>query len=93
MRLPCIRTLVLPKIHSAQDLHHVSEEIYVAYRAHKLRSPEGPPVQLVASVESAKAMYNLGEIASWQSRWGSAMGGKLSALLVSRLNMAVRLAV
>lgn len=82
MRLPCVRTLVLPKIHSAQDLHHVSEEIYLAYRAHKYRNPDDPPVQLVASIESAKAMYNLGEIASWQSRWGAATGGKLAALLV-----------
>ncbi|RPD77769.1 citrate lyase beta subunit [Lentinus tigrinus ALCF2SS1-7] len=81
MRLPCIRTLVLPKIHSAQDLHHVSEEIFLAYRGHKYRSPDDPPVQLVASIESAKAMYNIGEIASWQSTWGAAMGGKLAALL------------
>ncbi|TFK91931.1 citrate lyase beta subunit [Polyporus arcularius HHB13444] len=81
MRLPCVRTLVLPKVHSAQDLHHVSEEIYLAYRAHKFRSPDDPPVQLVASIESAKAMYNLGEIASWQSSWGAATGGKLVALL------------
>ena len=57
----------------------------MAYRAHKFRSADDPPVQLVASVESAKAMYNLGEIASWQSTWGSAMGGKLSALLVRGL--------
>ena len=82
MRLPCIRTLVLPKVHSAQDLHHVSEEVYMAYRAHKSRSTDEPPVQLVASIESAKAMHNLGEIASWQSTWGAAQGGKLSALLV-----------
>ncbi|PIL22589.1 hypothetical protein GSI_15278 [Ganoderma sinense ZZ0214-1] len=81
LRLPWIRTFVLPKIHSAQDLHHVSEEIHIAYRAHKVRNPNGPPIQLVASIESAKAMYNLGEIASWQSLWGPAQGGKLSALL------------
>ncbi|KAI0632174.1 citrate lyase beta subunit [Trametes polyzona] len=81
MRLPCIRTLVLPKIHSAQDLDHVSEEIFVAYKGHKFRSPDSPPVQIVASIESAKAMYNLGEIAGWQSRYGPELGGKLSALL------------
>lgn len=86
LRLPCIRTLVLPKVHSVQDLHHVSEEIYIAYKAHKLRDADGPPVQLVASIESAKAMHNLGEIASWQSRWGAATGGTLAALLV-RLSM------
>ncbi|KAI0349484.1 citrate lyase beta subunit [Trametes cingulata] len=81
MRLPCIRTLVLPKIHSARDLDQVSEEILVAYKGHKFRNPEGPPVQIVASIESAKAMYNIGEIASWQSRYGPALGGRLSALL------------
>ena len=82
MRLPCVRTLVLPKIHSAQDLHFVSEHIYMTYRAHKIRNLHGPPVQLVASIESAKAMHNLSEIASWQSTWGPERGGKLAALLV-----------
>ncbi|KAI0766424.1 Pyruvate/Phosphoenolpyruvate kinase-like domain-containing protein [Trametes elegans] len=81
MRLPCIRTLVLPKVHSVQDLDHVSEEIFVTYKANKFRDPYGPPVQIVASVESAKAMYNLGAIAGWQSRYGPALGGQLSALL------------
>ncbi|KAJ2978562.1 hypothetical protein NUW54_g11267 [Trametes sanguinea] len=81
MRLPCIRTLVLPKVHSVQDLNQVSEEIFLAYKGHKFRDPDGPPVRLVASIESARAMYNLGDIASWQSQYGDALGGKLSALL------------
>ncbi|KAI0335847.1 citrate lyase beta subunit [Cubamyces sp. BRFM 1775] len=81
MRLPCIRTLVMPKIHSVHDLDQVSEEIFLAYKGHKFRNPEGPAVQIVASIESAKAMYNLGSIASWQSRYGPALGGQLSALL------------
>ncbi|KAH9854738.1 citrate lyase beta subunit [Lenzites betulinus] len=81
MRLPSIRTLVLPKIHSAQDLDHVSEEIFLAYKGHKLRNPDGLPVQIVASIESARAMHNLGEIVGWKSRYGTALGGTLSALL------------
>ncbi|KAI0826860.1 Pyruvate/Phosphoenolpyruvate kinase-like domain-containing protein [Trametes gibbosa] len=81
MRLPCIRTLVLPKIHSARDLDHVSEEIFLGYKGHKLRNPDGPHVQIVASIESAQAMHNLGEIAGWQSKYGAALGGTLSALL------------
>ncbi|KAJ8501934.1 hypothetical protein ONZ51_g301 [Trametes cubensis] len=81
MRLPCVRTLVMPKIHSAQDLDQVSEEIFLAYKGHKFRNPDGPAVQIVASIESAKAMYNLGPIASWTSRYGPALGGQLSALL------------
>ncbi|OSD07167.1 citrate lyase beta subunit [Trametes coccinea BRFM310] len=81
MRLPCIRTLVLPKVHSVQDLHQVSEEIFLAYKGHKFRDPNDPPVQIVASIESARAMYNLGAIASWQSQYGDALGGKLAALL------------
>ncbi|KAI0372224.1 citrate lyase beta subunit [Pilatotrama ljubarskyi] len=81
MRLPCIRTLVLPKIHSARDLDQVSEEIFISYKAHQFRDPDGPPVQIVASIESAKAMYNLGEIAAWKSQYGPAIGGQLSALL------------
>ncbi|CDO70149.1 hypothetical protein BN946_scf184315.g3 [Trametes cinnabarina] len=82
MRLPCIRTLVLPKVHSVQDLNQVSEEIFLAYKGHRFRAPDGPPVQIVASIESARAMYNLGQIASWQSTYGDALGGKLAALLV-----------
>ncbi|KAI9067859.1 citrate lyase beta subunit [Trametes sanguinea] len=81
MRLQCIRTLVLPKVHSVQDLNQVSEEIFLAYKGHKFRDPDGPPVRLVASIESARAMYNLGDIASWQSQYGDALGGTLSALL------------
>ncbi|KAI8986106.1 citrate lyase beta subunit [Trametes punicea] len=81
MRIPCIRTLVLPKVHSAQDLDYVSEEIFLSYKGLKLRDPNGPPIQIVASVESARATYNLGEIAGWRSKYGSAVGGKLAALL------------
>ncbi|KAI0648001.1 Pyruvate/Phosphoenolpyruvate kinase-like domain-containing protein [Trametes meyenii] len=84
IRFPCVQTLVLPKIHSVQDLDDVSESIFEGYRysgdGHS-RSPNGPPINIVASIESAKAMHNLGTIAGWQSRYGHAFGGRLSALL------------
>ncbi|KAF7965642.1 hypothetical protein HWV62_42428 [Athelia sp. TMB] len=77
--IPSIRTLVLPKIHSAQDLHHVSREIYTARRT----GPSGrAPLSIVASIESARALWALGDIAGWKSEYGPDLGGKLSALLV-----------
>ncbi|KAH9933126.1 citrate lyase beta subunit, partial [Epithele typhae] len=81
LSFPCVRTLVLPKIHSAQDLHYISEQIHAASQRHAFRKSGSPPVRLVASVESARAMYNLGEIAAWKSTWGPVTGGELSALL------------
>ncbi|OJT11533.1 Citrate lyase subunit beta-like protein, mitochondrial [Trametes pubescens] len=84
INLNCVRTLVLPKIHSAHDLRRISEVVHQAYmdlRPH-LR---GPPVQLVASMESAKAVHRLGQIARWRTKLEH--GGKLSALLVSRTSV------
>lgn len=72
-------TLVLPKIHSAQDIHHVSRAIHTATHS-KLRET---PLKIVPSIESARALWNLGGIAGWESEYGPEMGGSLSALLVS----------
>ncbi|KAI0078213.1 citrate lyase beta subunit [Panus rudis PR-1116 ss-1] len=80
-RLPHIRTFVLPKIHSPQDLHHVSRELYTHSQLQNDTSRNDAPIEFVASIESARAMYNLGAIASWQSEYGPQIGGKLSALL------------
>lgn len=38
-------------------------------------------MQLVASIESARALFHIGEIAGWQSEFGPLLGGKLVALL------------
>ncbi|OBZ68794.1 Pre-mRNA-splicing factor cwf19 [Grifola frondosa] len=46
-----------------------------------VRSRDNVPLQLVASIESAQSLYNIGEIARWTSEYGPAMGGKLAALL------------
>ncbi|OCH91870.1 citrate lyase beta subunit [Obba rivulosa] len=81
LRLPSIRTLVLPKVHSAVDLHHVSRQIYAHYYLTATAQPGERPLQLVASIESARSLLNLREIAAWQSEYGSYLGGKLVALL------------
>ncbi|EIW59205.1 citrate lyase beta subunit [Trametes versicolor FP-101664 SS1] len=72
--LDCVRTLVLPKIHSAKDLYHVSEAVHAACMGRSR-----PPVQLVASIESAQAVHKLGQIAQWKAKVEH--GGRLSALL------------
>lgn len=81
LRIPSIRTLVLPKVHSALDLHHVSRAIYVASNLQSVRDPTAQPLRLVASIESARSMINLREIAAWQSEYGRPLGVTLSALL------------
>ncbi|KAG2065583.1 beta subunit of citrate lyase [Suillus decipiens] len=77
LKSPFVRTLVLPKIHSVRNLHHVSRAI----RTSQARSSTPFPIRIVASVESARSAWNLGEIASWTSEYGPNAGGKLSALL------------
>lgn len=77
LKSPFVRTLVLPKIHSVSDLHHVSRAI----RTSRAGNPTPFPIRLVASVESARSAWNLGEIASWTSEYGPDAGGKLGALL------------
>ncbi|KZP31433.1 citrate lyase beta subunit [Athelia psychrophila] len=77
LSIPSIRTLILPKIHSAQDLHHVSREIYMSRQS---GSSDQAPLNIVASIESARALWGLGDIAGWQSEYGPE-GGKLSAVL------------
>jgi hypothetical protein len=39
-------------------------------------------INFVASIESARALYNIGTIAAWRSVYGPEKGGKLMALLV-----------
>ena len=81
MQSPLVGTLVLPKINSAEDLHHVSDAIHSATRLSPSRV-DAAPLKIVSSVESARALWDLGKIASWKSQHGEALGGVLSALLV-----------
>ncbi|KAF8967068.1 Pyruvate/Phosphoenolpyruvate kinase-like domain-containing protein [Flammula alnicola] len=71
-----VRSLILPKIHSHYDLDLVSDEVSVARK-----SLDMPPLRLIPSIESARAMWNLGAIAQWKSTHGPVSGGILSALL------------
>jgi len=70
-----VGTLVLPKIHSVRDLHHVSRTI------RNLNRPSTAGLRIVASIESARGVMDLKEIASWTSEFGSDKGGELTALL------------
>ncbi|KDQ16652.1 hypothetical protein BOTBODRAFT_106648, partial [Botryobasidium botryosum FD-172 SS1] len=54
LRNTSVQSLVLPKINSAEDLSTVSRAI-----------PSGSHVNIIASIESAKSLWNVGEIASW----------------------------
>ena len=66
---------MLPKIHSVEDLEIVTDAMEAFGRA------KGT-INFVASIESTKALYNIGTIAAWRSVYGPEKGGKLMALLV-----------
>ena len=72
-----LHTIVLPKVHSSKILDEVGDRL----RASSKRAVREHHLHLVASIESARALWDIGHIASWQSRHGVA-GGVLSSLLV-----------
>ncbi|KAF9219263.1 citrate lyase beta subunit [Gyrodon lividus] len=74
LKHPSVGILVLPKIHSVRDLHHVS-------RAVRSSNLSRTPLRIVASIESARAVFGLGGIVSWKSEFGAEQGGELAALL------------
>lgn len=83
--LPSIETIVMPKIHSADDLSMVARRITDSIHAiWGSPSQDLKPLGIVASIESARSLFNIGHIASWQSPSGQ-YGGKLRALLVRLL--------
>ncbi|KAF9454812.1 P-loop containing nucleoside triphosphate hydrolase protein [Macrolepiota fuliginosa MF-IS2] len=75
--LPNVTNLVLPKIHYAKDLDYVSELVHEIYKS----TDREAPLNIIPSIESARAMLDLGKIAGWKSKAGTQMGGILSALL------------
>ena len=77
MSSPAVGTLILPKIHSAEDLDFVSQAIK--------ESGRNTPLNIVPSIESAKGLWNLGGISGWKAKdaYNNGSMGKLSALLVS----------
>ncbi|KAI0304346.1 citrate lyase beta subunit [Multifurca ochricompacta] len=74
LTISSVRTLVLPKIHSVEDLEIVTDAMEAFGRA------QGT-INLIASIESALALHNVGAIASWKSVYGPEKGGELRALL------------
>lgn len=73
-----MQTIVLPKVHASSDLDFVSELLSSGPRA----AVSSDPIRLVASMESARAVWDIGAIASWKALKGAEAGGLLSALLV-----------
>ncbi|KAJ7069953.1 citrate lyase beta subunit [Mycena amicta] len=68
-----VGSLVLPKVHAAEDLDVVSKALHASHRV------TSNSLGLIASIESARASFNLGAIASWKAK--DALGGTLTALL------------
>jgi citrate lyase beta subunit len=82
-----VQTLVLPKIHSHQDLDYVSDAVA---RSSSSRGFSQRPLQLVPSIESARGIWNLGSIAGWKSNHNPQVGGELSAILVRFLYLFIK---
>ncbi|PBK97676.1 citrate lyase beta subunit [Armillaria gallica] len=77
VRLPTVRSIVLPKVHSAEYLSHVASII----SENRPTLSQSPPIRLVASIESAEAVMNASTIAAWTPSVESAQGSVLGALL------------
>jgi len=74
LAIPAVRMLVLPKVHSVEELETVTEAMEAFGRAKGI-------IDFVASIESALALHNIGTIAAWRSVYGPEKGGELRALL------------
>ncbi|KAJ7212309.1 citrate lyase beta subunit [Mycena pura] len=68
-----VGSLVLPKVHSADDLDVVSRTLQAASKV------ASTSLELIASIESARALWNLGAIAAWRPE--NSLGGTLTTLL------------
>lgn len=61
-----VETIVLPKVHHAQDLSRIVEHI-----------PRGRPLNIIASIESARSLWGIGDISSWRGNDGVKVIGLL----------------
>ncbi|KAG7443009.1 citrate lyase beta subunit [Guyanagaster necrorhizus] len=77
VRLPTVRSIVLPKVHSVEYLTHVASIISET----RLTPSQSLPLCLVASIESSEAVMNASAIAAWKPPIESAQGCVLGALL------------
>lgn len=68
--MPYVQTIVLPKVHDCRDLELLDQALHG-----KIGNYE-----IIASIESARALWNIGDIAKWRSPTGLAA---VTGLLVS----------
>jgi citrate lyase beta subunit len=79
--IPAVRTIVMPKVDHEDHLGRIEQGISRALQCNNELLHQRPePLSIVASIESAQALWRIGEIAKWESKYA-----RLSALLV-RLN-------
>jgi len=79
VNIPVVRTLVIPKVDHEGHLGRIGEEISRVIQSNpELLHQRPEPISIVASIESAQALWRIGEISQWMSKHG-----RLSALLVS----------
>ncbi|GAB1519432.1 hypothetical protein RhiTH_002498 [Rhizoctonia solani] len=64
--------IVMPKIHSASYLDKVASYV-----------PEGRPFSIIASIESARGLWDAGHIASWKAGQGAGNKVTVSSLLMA----------
>ncbi|KLO17277.1 citrate lyase beta subunit [Schizopora paradoxa] len=82
VQIPSVDTLVLPKINSPQDLDVVSKYItHATAWSSSSAASRKHPLRIVASIESATALFHVGDIAKWKSKNREEAGGALTALL------------
>ncbi|KAF8609711.1 beta subunit of citrate lyase [Ceratobasidium sp. AG-I] len=66
LQFPGLQGLVMPKIHSAAYLDKVASYV-----------PEGRPLSIIASIESARGLWDAGNIAAWGRTSKSGAGDKV----------------
>ncbi|CAE6428471.1 unnamed protein product [Rhizoctonia solani] len=67
-----LQGIVMPKIHSAGYLDKVASYV-----------PEGRPLSIIASIESARGLWDAGHIAGWRAGQGAGNKVTVSSLLAS----------
>ncbi|TFK20009.1 beta subunit of citrate lyase [Coprinopsis marcescibilis] len=72
-----VKAVVLPKIHCAEDLDILSDALQQA----PLAEVRAVPVEIIPSLESARGLWNLRDIAAWKSKHEPRLGGELRALM------------
>ncbi|CAE6538550.1 unnamed protein product [Rhizoctonia solani] len=70
LKWPHLQGIVMPKIHSAEYLDKVASYV-----------PEGRPLSIIASIESARGLWDAGHIAGWKAGQGAGNRVAVSSLL------------